>query len=241
MTWFKCQFGNGGGGGGDEITITPIIENKLISDSTGYKTVNFSDVSSYTYIYVFVTEGDTTLIANQNKNRAICLKVSDIGNPSNFMLGYYWDSGNITISITKTSITCTNYSNPYRNIYCTIIATNELLQSGGVVANRNAMQLLDRTNLITDHYINNGILTPYNGWSATDFIDIRPYNNTIFFYGYDGLPYTYQYDENKNIVSGLRLNIGKNTYGSNVAYIRTSGGTQYLTSNDYAIFGEYPL
>lgn len=115
---------------------------------------------------------------------------------------------------------------------------NYLYENINAGDNKNAMQLLDRTNLIADHYINNGVLTPNNGWSATDFIDIRPYNNTIFFYGYDGLPYTCQYDENKEIVSGLRLNIGKNTYGSNVAYIRTSGGTQYLTSNDYAIFGE---
>lgn len=115
---------------------------------------------------------------------------------------------------------------------------NYLYENISTGDNRNAKQLLNRSELITDHYINNGILTPNDGWSATDFIDIRPYNNTIFFYGYDGLPFTSQYNENKELVSGLRLNIGKNTYNSNVAYIRTSGGTQYLTSNDYAIFGE---
>lgn len=105
--------------------------------------------------------------------------------------------------------------------------------------NHNADQLLNRSNLLTNKFItNNGIVDDQDGWSATDFIDIRPYNNTIFFYGYDGLPYTCQYNENKEYVSGLRLNIGKNSYGSNVAYIRTSGKTQYLTSNDYSIFGE---
>jgi len=114
------------GGGGP--TIFPIIKNELISDTTGYKTVNFPDISAYTYIYVFVTEGNTTLVATQNANRSVCLTVADIGNPSTFALGYYWDSGNISISITKTSVTCNSYSNPYRNIYCTIIATNTLIQ-----------------------------------------------------------------------------------------------------------------
>lgn len=116
---------------------------------------------------------------------------------------------------------------------------NYLYENISTGDNHNADQLLDRDNLLTNKIINNnGTVGDHDGWSASDFIDIRPYGNTIFFYGYDGLPYTCQYNENKEYVSGLRLNVGKNTYGSNVAYIRTSGGTQYLTSNDYAIFGE---
>lgn len=105
---------------------------------------------------------------------------------------------------------------------------------------RNAQQLFIIDELIPDSYIkNDGELAEYEGRSATDFIDVRPYNGVIFFNGITNLDYTCQYNENKEKIGGMSLRIGKNTYSPTVAYIRTSGTSTPLNSGNFKIWGEY--
>ena len=118
--------GGGGGGGGYEFDI--IKELTLISDSSGNKTIEFDDISNYTYIYVLICENNSTLINTQDHARIWPLTVSEIGNNSiTRSTGYLWDSGNVSVTITKTSLTCISYSNQYHNMYAKIIGSNTSL------------------------------------------------------------------------------------------------------------------
>lgn len=126
MTWFRCQNGNGGGSsGGYEYDV--IKEFTLISDSSGNKTITFNDIRSYAYVYIVISESqDATWYSNSTDHaRILPIITSQLGtNTKSCTVGYLWDSGNVSITFTNSSLTCNSYSNPYHNMYAKIIGSN---------------------------------------------------------------------------------------------------------------------
>ena len=91
------------------------------------------------------------------------------------------------------------------------------------------------SDLIPNVYIkSDGSTEAYNGWSATDFIEVTA-GETIYYKSTANLTYGCWYDSNKNYLSAVTFsqsNYNNITVPSGAAYFRTSGNTSnisYLT------------
>ena len=124
MAWYR----GGSSGGGYKYDV--IKEFTLISDSSGNKTISFNDIRSYTYVYLIISESrdDTYYTNSYDHARIVPIITSQLGtNTKTFTAGYFWDSGNMSLTLTYNSLTCNSYSNPYRNIYAKLIGSNDSL------------------------------------------------------------------------------------------------------------------
>ena len=124
MAWYRG--GSSGGGSGYEYDV--IKELTLISDSGGNKTISFSDIRSYAYVYILIVENNPTLYQSYDHARILPVSPAELGNNTKTLsVGYLWDSGNVNITLTYNSLTCNSYANPYHNMYAEIIGSNTSL------------------------------------------------------------------------------------------------------------------
>lgn len=104
------------------ITVTKILENGVISDTTAYQTATFSDVSDYGAILV-VFKIDGTVVPE-----ILYFKTSSL---STTPLTYdTYVHRHITGQITNTTISTTDYSGSYRNITVDIYAIDNDITGG---------------------------------------------------------------------------------------------------------------
>lgn len=125
MGWIRSNKKSAGGGG---IEVTKIVEGGAVYSGGSQQTITFSDISSYTWVYIRLVEVNYNNYKDQPQHTAIrSIKVSDI--PANgyydFRYGYLWDSGaDPRIRIARTYVTCWYSTNNY-NQYVDVIVTNE--------------------------------------------------------------------------------------------------------------------
>lgn len=124
MAWFQCQIGSNAPSG---LVLDTIVTAGVISDSSSLKTITFPSVNDYTYLYLNFYEQSTGNKTNYKSNRMLIVKVSDIGSGISSRVGRLWDSADLFFDLTKTSLTCTDYTNKYHPIYVDIFAGNDYL------------------------------------------------------------------------------------------------------------------
>lgn len=117
MAWYRCTGGNGSG-----LNARQVLVNGQISDTSHYITSYFSDISDLEEIFLRYSYivNDTSYIAYGS------VKVSDITESGSF--SYRLDVPqiyDITVTLTRTSITGTHYSGQWRDIYVDIIGITE--------------------------------------------------------------------------------------------------------------------
>lgn len=105
------------GEGGDSKPI-PVLSNGVISTDSAYATASFSDVSDYSYLLIRIRD----TVSSVDYRADLLVKVSDID--SGITL-YPTVHRQITISLTTTSISTTNYSGSYYYIYADIVALED--------------------------------------------------------------------------------------------------------------------
>ena len=93
--------------------------------------------------------------------------------------------------------------------------------------------------LISNKYIlrDTGAEANYNGWSATDFIEVPP-NSLILYYGTANLVWGAKYDAGKTYVSAASLNTQFNSFFNdtgNTIFFRTSGSNADMASVKFRI------
>lgn len=104
-----------------------------------------------------------------------------------------------------------------------------IFNNGGGGGGNYSDALWDGT-LISDIYIErNGTETPYNGWSATDYLEIPNNVSTIYRAGQIGTAsYNAWYDENKTFISSF-VSGSIDTVPNNAKYVRYSYATSAMT------------
>lgn len=99
----------------------------------------------------------------------------------------------------------------------------------GVIGYTGGVENMD-LNLISDVYIDgSGNEASYNGWSATDFLDIE--NSDVFIaYSYEANAYNAFYDSSKAFISTFSSASGKLTIPTGAKYIRLSAETARMAN-----------
>ena len=111
-------FGNVHMGGGGGITPVSVLNNGVISTDSAYATASFSDVSDYSYLLIRIRD----TVSSVDYRADLLVKVSDIGSGITLHPTVHRE---ITISLTTTSISTTNYSGSYYYIYADIVALED--------------------------------------------------------------------------------------------------------------------
>ena len=99
--------------------LTSMLEEGVVSDTSGYQTATFSDISSFDYVYVKVYE----TYGGTDYEETIGIELSDIP-----VSGYSFSvtlHTLVTLQITRTSIEVTQYSGGYVDIYSDVTGGND--------------------------------------------------------------------------------------------------------------------
>lgn len=99
--------------------LTSMLEEGVVSNTSGYQTATFSDISSFDYVYVKVYE----TYGGTDYEETIGIELSDIP-----VSGYSFSvtlHTLVTLQITRTSIEVTQYSGGYVDIYADVTGGND--------------------------------------------------------------------------------------------------------------------
>lgn len=167
--------------------------------------------SNYNLFFNTDTDGDV------NKSFPVVIGENKLIVPDG---AYYFALSNTTKGMNATSIKQNVNAEDVRNAIATNtqnIATN----TQNIATNTQQISNIESTlkdgnklfDIIPDSYITtSGVITPYNGWSRTDYIDCSGYDVLrVEFTTGDSSMYNAFYDSNKNFISGSRFTVNKNT------------------------------
>lgn len=94
--------------------------------------------------------------------------------------------------------------------------------------------------IVPNSYVNEntGVFTPYNNWSRTDYINVRPFTQ-IKINAAHASNYGATYDANKNRIGRLRIENGSTilTVSGDIHYIAVSDTNSYIPSISFEILG----
>lgn len=114
----NAVFGNVHLGEGGGASAEAVLDNGVISTDSAYATASFSDVSDYSYLLIRIRD----TVSSVDYRAELLVKVSDIDSGITLHPTVHRE---ITISLTTTSISTTNYSGSYYYIYADIVALED--------------------------------------------------------------------------------------------------------------------